>query len=587
MRAVLRDAWRLAGPYFARSDERWSARILLAVIVAMNLASVGIDVVLNYWHGAFYDALQQKDFPGFLSLILTWRSGPDGFMLGFLPIVAVAVPLGIYSIYLQQLLTIRWRRWMTENTVADWLTGRAYYTISLQSVAAQPGLAAPTDNPDQRISEDLNSFTTDTLSLGLDLFSNVVSLISFAQILWVLSGATAIFGITIPGYMLWLALVYAVVGTWLTHLVGRPLAALEFLRQKVEADFRFALVRVRENAEGVALYAGEAPERAGLLWRFGAVVHNWRDVMNRRKKLNAMSLGYRQAAVIFPFIIAAPRYFTGAIELGGLMRVAGAFGQVQNSLSWFVISYADLARWRATVDRLTSFRQAIATAHALAGRGVALRQGGAGAVRLDDVTIALPDGRTLLDHAGLVLPQGQSTVITGRSGAGKSTLFRTLAGIWPFGHGAVERPPGSALFLPQRPYIPLGTLRTAVCYPADPATLPDAAVQDALRTVGLGTLLPDLDTDQPWAQRLSGGEQQRLAVARALLLRPDWLYLDEATASLDPEGEADLYRLLRENLPGTTILSIAHRAEVTRWHDDSLTFGDKRLTPSREPAPAK
>ena len=587
MRAVLRDAWRLAGPYFTRSDERWSARILLAVIIAMNLASVGIDVVLNYWHGAFYDALQQKDFTGFLSLILTWRSGPDGFMLGFLPIVAVAVPLGIYSIYLQQLLTIRWRQWMTENTVADWLTGRAYYTISLQSVAAQAGTGTPTDNPDQRISEDLNSFTTDTLSLGLDLFSNVVSLISFAQILWVLSGSTAIFGVTIPGYMLWLALVYAVVGTWLTHLVGRPLAALEFLRQKVEADFRFALVRVRENAEGVALYAGEAPERAGLLSRFGAVVHNWRDVMNRRKKLNAMSLGYRQAAVIFPFIIAAPRYFTGAIELGGLMRVAGAFGQVQNSLSWFVISYADLARWRATVDRLTSFRQAIATAHALAGRGVALRQGRAGAIRLDDVTIALPDGRTLLDHAGLVLPQGQSTVITGRSGAGKSTLFRTLAGIWPFGHGAVERPPGSALFLPQRPYIPLGTLRTAVCYPADPATLADIKIQDALRTVGLGALLPDLDTDQPWAQRLSGGEQQRLAVARALLLRPDWLYLDEATASLDPEGEADLYRLLRENLPGTTILSIAHRAEVTRWHDDSLTFGDKRLTPSREPAPAK
>ena len=252
-----------------------------------------------------------------------------------------------------------------------------------------------------------------------------------------------------------------------------------------------------------------------------------------------------------------------------------------------MISYADLARWRATVDRLTSFRQAIATAHALAGRGVALRQGRAGAIRLDDVTIALPDGRTLLDHAGLVLPQGQSTVITGRSGAGKSTLFRTLAGIWPFGHGAVERPPGSALFLPQRPYIPLGTLRTAVCYPADPATLADIKIQDALRTVGLGALLPDLDTDQPWAQRLSGGEQQRLAVARALLLRPDWLYLDEATASLDPEGEADLYRLLRENLPGTTILSIAHRAEVTRWHDDSLTFGDKRLTPSREPAPAK
>ena len=584
MKAVLRDAWRLTGPYFMRSEERWSARFLFAVIIVMNLVSVGIDVVLNYWHGAFYDALQQKDFSGFLALILSWRDDTEhGFMLGFLPIVTFAVILGVYTTYLTQLLQIRWRRWMTEHTLADWLAGRAYYTIPLQAPAAG---VRPTDNPDQRISQDLNDFTTDTLSLGFDLLSNVVSLVSFAQILWVLSGATAIFGVTIPGYMLWLALVYAVVGTWLTHLVGRPLALLEFLRQKVEADFRFGLVRVRENAEGIALYGGEQPERAGLLGRFGAVVLNWRAVMNRRKKLNAMSLGYRQAAVIFPFIIAAPRYFTGAIELGGLMRVAGAFGQVQSSLSWFVVSYADLARWRATVDRLISFQNAIETAHAMAGSGATLRPGKPGAVTLDDVTIGLPDGRTLLDHASLSVRQGRSTVISGRSGAGKSTLFRTLAGIWPFGQGSVQRPPGTSLFLPQRPYIPLGTLRTAICYPADPATTPDAAIQEALAAVGLASLSSELDTEQAWTQRLSGGEQQRLAVARALLLRPDWLYLDEATASLDPDGEAELYRTLREKLPGTTIISIAHRAEVSAWHEDALVFGEKRLAPATVPAAA-
>ena len=371
--------------------------------------------------------------------------------------------------------------------------------------------------------------------------------------------------------MLFIAVVYAVVGTWLTHLVGRPLAALEFQRQKTEADFRFNLIRVRENAEGVALYAGERSENRGLLARFATIVDVTWAVMRRKKKLNALITGYAQVAAIFPIVVASPRYFAGEIALGALMRIAGAFAQVQDALSWFVNSYAQLAVWKATVDRLTSFNAAVAIARRLAEGGVRTREGG-DAITLDDVQLALPDGRVLLDQSGDLVPRGRSSVVTGRSGTGKSTLFRAIAGIWPFGHGTVELPRGTVLFLPQRPYIPLGTLREAVTYPTEPGAIDDAAVHQALDDAGLGALAPELDQDQPWAQRLSGGEQQRLAIARALLLRPDWLFLDEATASLDPEAEADMYRMLRDRLPQTTILSIAHRPEVKRWHDTELTL---------------
>lgn len=574
--AVLRDAWRLATPYF-KSEERWSARLLLATIIILNLSLVGMTVVLNYWNGAFFDSLQNKDKQAFLNLLLFWRTGEDGFMPGFVLIASVYIPIAIYRTYLTQWLQIRWRRWMTDRLLADWLSDRAYYTIGLQ--AGRDG-ATLTDNPDQRIAEDLNSFTTDTLSLGLSLLSNVVSLFSFAQILWTLSGSIAIMGVNVPGYMLFVAILYAIIGTWLTHLVGRPLAGLEFQRQKAEADFRFSLVRVRENAEGVALYGGERSENLGLLDRFAVVVVNWRQLMTRKKLLNALIAGYEQMAGIFPIVVAAPRYFAGEIALGGLTRISGAFSRVQGSLSWFVDAYSQLAVWRATVGRLTGFRQAIVTARTLAEGGVRLREGAATGLALHGVTLGLPDGRALLSDSGLVLPAGRSTVLSGRSGSGKSTLFRALAGIWPFGGGTVERPPGSYLFLPQRPYIPLGTLRHAVTYPGA-GSVADAAVHQALIDTGLAALIPDLDTDQPWAQRLSGGEQQRLAVARALLLKPDWLFLDEATASLDPEGEADLYRTLRAQLPGTTILSIAHRPEVAQWHDEKLVFKDGAVAPGQ------
>jgi len=365
----LRDAWRLALPYF-RSEERWSARLLLAVIVVLNLALVGMTVVLNFWNRAFYNALQDKDWDGFIHLLLFWRSdAKNGPMPGFCVIAAVYIEVAVYRAYLNQWLQIRWRRWMTERFLEDWLADRVYYRLSLEAMAKHNGIG--TDNPDQRIAEDMRNFIGDSISgqqgvlqLGLDLMSNVVTLFSFLGILWGLSGPMEVLGVSIPGYMVWAALVYSALGTWVTHLVGRPLAALNFRQQRVEADFRFALMRVRENVEGIALHGGEAEEHRGLQGRFGALIENWWQIMQRTKQLNALVAGYTQLAVIFPIVVAAPRFFAGTMTLGDLTQTADAFGQVQGAMSWFVNSYASLASWRATTERLATFERAIQAARA-------------------------------------------------------------------------------------------------------------------------------------------------------------------------------------------------------------------------------
>jgi len=570
---VLRDAWRLASPFF-RSEEWRVAWLLLGASIALSLLQVGLTVVLNYWNRAFFDSLGSKDWTAFLELLLTYRSGEAGFMPGFLLIVAVFIPVSIYKTYLNQILQIRWRRWMVARMTADYLTHRAYYTMSLQTARPQ-GESLQTgsaDNPDQRIADDTRKFVEDTLTLGLGLMSNVFSLFNFAVILFGLSGVLNVFGVAVPGYLLWVVILYAMIGSYLTHLIGRPLARLEFGQQKAEADFRFSLVRLRENTEGVALLGGEAEERASLTGRFAAIYENWIALSKRQKAQNSLIAGYEQVAAIFPFVVASPRYFSGEILLGGLTQTAGAFARVQMSLSWFIEQYQSLAGWRATVARLTGFQDAVRAAQAAAVSGLATSHGTGADLALDGVTLRLPDGTPLLDHASIGFTAGRSAVITGRSGTGKSTLFRALAGIWPFGSGTVRRPAGTSLSLPQRPYIPLGTLRHAICYPAPQDSFPDAAIVQALFDVGLSGLAGQLDADEPWPQRLSGGEQQRLAIARALLLRPDWLFMDEATASLDPEAEAELYAILRRQLTGTTIVSIAHRPAVAAFHDEARVF---------------
>jgi putative ATP-binding cassette transporter len=569
---ILRDAWYLSAPYF-RSEERWTAIALLAATVILNLSLVGMTVVLNFWNGAFFDSIQSRDWHSFIQLIFFYKKTPHGFLPGFCGIAVVYIFVAVYATFLSQWLQIRWRRWLTTRYLDDWIGDRTYYRMSLTAKPAGEG----TDNPDQRISEDIASFVSNTLSLTLDLMSNVVTLFSFLGILWALSGSIKIFGVTIPGYMVWVALIYAVIGTWLTHRVGRPLVRLTFNQQRVEADFRFALMRLRENTEGVALYAGEHEERGELAGRFRFVVENWWAIMRRTKALNMLTTGYGQIANVFPIVVAAPRYFSGLIALGVLTRIADAFGQVQSALSWFVSNYANLASWSATVERLGTFRRSMDEARKHMADGARMQQEGRDLV-MEDVTLALPDGQALLEGATLRLSPGQSIVITGVSGSGKSTLFRALAGIWPYANGSITLPAGRCLFLPQRPYLPLGTLRRAATYPLDPKTVPDASLHEVMTVVGLAHLIPVLDEHRGWSQALSGGEQQRLAVGRALLIQPDWLFLDEATANLDPEAEAELYRLLKERLPKTTLISIAHRESVAALHERRIVLSRGNLT---------
>ncbi len=563
----LRDAWRLARPYYV-SEQKWSAWGLLLVVVVLNLLLVGMGVVFSFWNRALFNSLQQKDWEAFFQLLFVYRETEFGFMPGFCEFAALYVIVAVYRTYLTQWLEIRWRTWMTTRFLDEWLADRAYYRISLTTDRAAIG----TDNPDQRIAEDLRDFVANTLSLGLDLLSNIVSLFSYLGILWSLSGALTVFGISVPGYMVWVALIYSAIGTWLTHLVGRKLVPLRFRQQRVEADFRYALVRLRENMEGVALYNGEAEEKLGLGQRFTQVVGNWWAIMQRTKLLNSLINGYNQVANVFPLVVAAPRYFFGTLQLGGLMQTADAFGQVQGSMSWFLNSYAVLAQWRAIVERLTTFHRAIVLARAAAGEGLTTTAGPADEIALRDVTIELPNGARLLENANLTFARGTSVVVSGSSGSGKSTLFRVIAGIWPFGRGQVERPAEHVLFLPQRAYIPLGSLRHVVCYPSPSSAHGQDEIKQALVDAGLPHLADHLDDDENWAQTLSGGEQQRLALARALLAKPDWLFLDEATASLDPEAEAHLYRTLKEHLPETTIVSIAHRPSVAAFHERHLVF---------------
>jgi vitamin B12/bleomycin/antimicrobial peptide transport system ATP-binding/permease protein len=573
--SFLGDAWALTRPYWT-SAERGRALLLLGTVIVLNLSLVAMTVVLTYWQRAFYNALEQKDAATFWSLLLLGGEAEGIWFPGFCLVAAAYILIAVYQLYLRQALEIRWRRWLTQDYLDRWLSDRAYYRIALTDPA--------TDNPDQRIADDIRLFVDDTLSLSLGLMTSVVTLSSFVFVLWSLSGPLEVLGISIPGYMVWVAILYSLLGSWIAHLIGRPLIRLNFLQQRVEADFRYALVRMRDNVEGVALHGGEADEKRGLTARFKALMENWWGIMVATKRLTFFTAGFTQVASIFPIIVAAPAYFAGRTPLGGLMQTASAFGQVQGALSWFVDNYARLTEWRATVERLTGFTRAIAAARA-ADDGVRAAPGADPALTMDGVSLSLRDGRVLMTDAAMRLEKGEAVLLTGASGSGKSTLFRAIAGIWPFGRGAVSIPAGSRLlFLPQRPYLPLGTLRRVVCYPLDATQVPEAEIRATLAAAGLPQLADRLDEEDAWDRRLSGGEQQRLAFARALLVRPDFLFLDEATASLDPPAEAALYGMLRERLPGTAILSIAHRDAVARFHDRGLRLEDGHLKDGRPAA---
>ena len=553
-RRFLKAFWALTRPYWM-SEQRGSGLWLLAAVVGLTLLGVWLEVQFNTWNREFYNTFESKDQAEFFR------------QLGMFGILAVIFIInGVYRQYFQQMLLIEWRTWLTNRYLADWMKDRAYYRLQL--------LDRGTDNPDQRIADDLNAFVDLTLSLALGLLSAVVTLVSFVGILWAISGPATLLGIEIPGYMVWVAVVYAIFGSWLTHVIGRTLVGINFRMQKVEADFRFSLVRLRENAEGVALYRGEQSELGGFRRAFTTVVAVWWEKMLKQKQLTWFTAFYTQLAIIFPFVVASPRFFSGAMPLGGIFQIASAFGQVQGSLSWFIGAYPAFANWKATVDRLTGFAEALETARLEAERldGDRLEQEATG-FTLENLALGLPQGRPLLSAARVELRKGESVLITGPSGAGKSTLFRAIAGIWPYWKGRILLPKGATmLFLPQRPYLPVGRLKQSVCYPAPEDAVTDEAARAALADVGLAHLSDDLSREENWAQLLSGGEQQRLAVARALLAKPDWLFLDEPTAALPDEAQAALYGLLRERLKATTLVSIGHRAHLDQFHDRRLAW---------------
>ena len=558
---LLRGFWQLFKGYWS-SPEKWKARGLLISVIALNLIMVYLLVRINDWYRVFYDALQAYDWGSF------WPLVGEFSVLAFLYIV-----IAVYAVYLRQMLTINWRTWMTEQYLTRWMRGQVYYRLQV--------LRSDTDNPDQRISEDINQFVTLTLTLLVGILKQLTTLGAFAVVLWNLSGVITVpvggTEFTVYGYMFWLSLLYSGLGTYFVHIVGKKLIRLNFDQQRYEADFRFSMMRVRENSESIAFYRGEMAETVGFKERFANVIKNYWGLMRRTKLLNFYVNGYSQLAIIFPLVMAAPRYYAGEMALGGLMQTLSAFGRVQDALSFFVDSYSSIAELAAVIQRLSGFTEHMEES-ARVTSDIVRSEGSDKALVLQDLSIDLPDGAPLLSTCILSLPAGSHVLVTGASGAGKSTLLRALAGIWPYGSGRIELPQGATrLFLPQRPYLVLGSLRRALSYPRT-AAASDDEIARILKLVGMDHFAARLDDVDDWSRILSLGEQQRLAFARILLIRPDWIFLDEATSALDEPRERALYELLHQELPAASIISVGHRSTLFVLHDTELHLKDQSYT---------
>ncbi len=543
--------------------ERRLASAMVVLLVVINQAQVGMTLRLSFFNRDWFDAIQNKDAAAFWSQLF----------FVFVPWAFLFIATAVLEFVVTNVLIIRWRRWLTENYVNRWLDAHTHYRMSLAGGGA--------DNPDQRISEDINRFIDGgqvgygIYSFSILLIANLSSLVSFAILLWDLSANFTLpyTTIAVPGFLFWVALIYAGVGTLVTHLIGRPLVKLSFERQHFEADFRFSLARLREYAEQVALLSGESTEKISLMTRFGAIVRNFFDIIYCRMNLTAFTSFYGQLSPIIPFVVAAPFFFAGKITLGIMTQTARAFSSVDSALTFFITYYVSLADFKSVLDRLTSFEQAIGQAGTPGFMPNVSADTPAARKRLDieDLDVRLPDGREIIEGAHVRLDAQEPVVLTGPSGSGKSTLFRAISGIWPYGGGAITLPrDAKILLLPQRPYLPMGTLRAAVTYPGKPDGYETAEILDAMRDAQLGDFLGALDREDNWQQRLSGGEQQRLAIARAILAKPDWLFLDEATSAMDEAMEAEIYHMLAAKLPRTTIVSIGHRASLAAFHKRHL-----------------
>lgn len=557
LRTYLREIARIAGPFF-RSDERWSAIGLFVAIIAGQLALVGAAVAENYWRNAFYQALQDKDWNGFLA------------QFGVFCIIGVVFVLAtVYQRYLTQWLTIRWRRWLTTRYVGEWLDGPVHYRAALGGNAI--------DNPDQRIADDVRQFIDGVISLTVGLIGAVARIVSFVAVLWSLSNLVPlrILGqsYVIPGYLVWAALIYACLGTAVTHLIGRHLIAIEFERERREANFRFALVRIRENGEAIAMMRGESSEREDLLGRFAEIIRNWYRLMRREQFVSLFAESYRYYSRYFPYFALSPLFFGGPMQLGAFMQAGSAFNSVHQGFSYFISSYVRIAELAASVQRLAQFeRTMIEAASSREAAHFAVDDG----LDITDLEVSDIAGRKIVSLDHFTLRPGEAALLVGRSGAGKTSLLRGIAGIWPHLKGRVARSAERIMALPQRPYIPLGSLRRAVCYPASAERFNDERLRQVLAVVGLSHLDQSLDVVDAWARRLSEGEKQRLSLARVLLAEPDLILLDEATSALDGEAAAELHRELRRRLPGSAFVSAAHDGELSGFYDKVVELEERR-----------
>lgn len=550
-RQFFRDVWYLTKSYW-QSEEKKKAFFLLGCIIALTLGVVYMLVLLNQWNNSFYSALQNYDTKKIFDELIhfSW-------------LAAIYILLAVYSYYLQQTLILNWRRWLTTRFIDIWLQNKTYYNLQM--------FGKDTDNPDQRISEDVRQFVEMTLSFGIGILKAFCTFASFVVILYNLSGSLSFTFMgktwTINGYMLWASLLYSVIGTYITHIVGRKLVKINFIQQKYEADFRFSMIRLRESAESVAFYRGEAQEGSVFKQRFKMLLDNFWKLVNKQKQLVFLNSGYSQIAIIFPFVVAMNRYLTKEVTLGGLMQVASAFGRVQDSLSYFVDMYSSIAQWQAVVMRLTCFGHHMHDVYQQAERFHVERFAAADVVEVNNMQINLPDGKPLLENISFTLHPGHNVLIKGVSGSGKSTLLRAISGIWPFVDGKIFLPERDKLmFIPQKSYLPLGTLRAALNYPGN-KPIDDTELIYLMDLCQIGYLKDKLDLEADWSHVLSVGEQQRLAFVRAHIQQPQWLFLDEATSALDEDTEATMYSLLQERLQQTTVVSVGHRSTLNKYHE--------------------
>jgi putative ATP-binding cassette transporter len=552
-RRFVRRFARLTGLYWRSTDARRGG-LLLAGAVALELATVYGNFVLADAQRRIYDGLQDRAAAAFFAGVGMFAGVVIGFVL-----------VSTYRIYVRQALEIRWRTWLTDHLLEDW--------ISPHACSQMESVRADADNPDQRIAEDVRSYVASALGLSLSLLAALATLVSFAGLLWQMSSSWPIqigsAHFQVPGFMMWIAFAYAAIASWITHRVGRPLVPINFDRLRFEADFRFGLVRFRENAEAIGLAGGESFEERSAIGRFRHIVDNWWQLIRAQRNLTLLTTGIGQLNGAVPLLVAAPGYFLGHLTLGRVAQAGIAYGQVSGALAWFVNAYQEIAQWRASIERLLTFTDALDAARARqsAPAGLRVESSDRDVLQIEDLQLALPDGRALLEGGSATVAPGERIAVVGPTGAGQTTLFRALAGRWPFGRGHISMPPPDrTMFLSPQPYLPIGTLRAALSYPSPDTPFPDEKIRDALRRVGLDHLATALDETDHWEKRLSGGERQRLAIARALLHEPKWLFLDDATAALDEDAEGQIYALLAERLPRATVVSIAHRPSVARYH---------------------